>query len=380
MATDAPRHLVLLGAGHAHLQVLVRLARLSRARRAQLRVTLVSPYPLQLYASMLPGFVAGHYTLADCTINLNSLIAASGVEFLQCRATRVDAAARKVEMVLHSNLHSISYDVLSLDTGAVLDRNRVEQVLPGAREHALFLRPLENFAAQWERLCTLPASAAQRMVVVGGGASGVELALALKHRLPQASVSLLSGPQPPAAAYPAGPRKKALRALHAAGIVVLQKTCSSIAADQLTLDDGSTLACDVPLLALGAQAPAWLARSGLTLDGEGFLAVNPWQQSLSHPEVFGAGDVTSRADIRHPKSGVYALEAAQVLAGNLLAAAVGGKLKIHRPPEKTLTLLSCGSQTAIASWGRWSAQGAWVWRWKDRRDQRFVRKYRNIGK
>jgi len=38
-------------------------------------------------------------------------------------------------------------------------------------------------------------------------------------------------------------------------------------------------------------------------------------------------------------------------------------------------LLSCGARRAIASWGNWSAQGRWVWAWKDWSDRRFVARY-----
>jgi hypothetical protein len=50
-------------------------------------------------------------------------------------------------------------------------------------------------------------------------------------------------------------------------------------------------------------------------------------------------------------------------------------LRTHTPQTRTLYLLACGERRAIASWGPWSAEGRWVWRWKDRIDRGFVARY-----
>jgi NADH dehydrogenase FAD-containing subunit len=141
------------------------------------------------------------------------------------------------------------------------------------------------------------------------------------------------------------------------------------------LASGARLACDAPLLAIGAQAPAWLAGSGLALDDAGFLAVNACQQSLSHPHVFAAGDVASRLDAPHPRSGVHAVRAGPALLANLRAALQAQPLVPYTPPARTLNLLACGARYAIASWGNWSFEGRWVWHWKDHIDRKFVARY-----
>ena len=139
--------------------------------------------------------------------------------------------------------------------------------------------------------------------------------------------------------------------------------------------DGTRLPCDAVLLALGAAAPRWLAGSGLALDERGFVATGPTLQSVSHPEVFAAGDVATRTDAPHPKSGVHAVRAGPPLAANLRRWLMGEALRVHTPQARTLYLLSCGERRAIASWGGWSAEGRWVWRWKDHIDRAFVARY-----
>jgi NADH dehydrogenase FAD-containing subunit len=141
------------------------------------------------------------------------------------------------------------------------------------------------------------------------------------------------------------------------------------------LAQGTRVACDAPVIALGAAAAAWLQGSGLALDERGFIATGPTLQSTSHPDVFAAGDVASRADAPHAKSGVYAVRAGPALALNLRRRLAGGALLPHLPQQRTLNLLSCGDRHAIACWGPWSAEGRWVWRWKDRIDRAFIARF-----
>ena len=364
------RRLVLLGGGHAHVHVLQALA---REPLPDADVMLVTPFERQLYSGMVPGLVAGHYTAAQCAIALVPLAAAARVLWLQGAAVGLDAAARRVRL---ADGRSVDYDLLSLDTGAVMDRDR----LPGAREHGLFVRPIEHFVQRLDGLLEQAARRVLDIVVIGGGAAGVELALALRHRLAgsgpeRARVSLVTGGPEPLAGYAAGVVQRMQRVLAVHQITVFRDTCTALAAGAVVLGSGARLACDAAVVATGAEAPAWLAGSGLALDERGFVLTGATLQSRSHPEVFAVGDVATRDDAPHAKSGVYAVRAGPPLASNLRRSLAGGALQPHRPQRRTLNLVSCGDKRAIAAWGGWSAQGRWVWWWKDRIDRGFVARY-----
>ena len=388
--TSGPMHhgikkLLLLGGGHAHVHVLSRLA---QQRPADLDITVVTPYPYQTYSGMVPGLVAGHYSETDCRIPLEPLIRAAGAKWVRARCSGIDAAGRRARLSPAGKSRSqdeilppdLPYHLLSIDTGPVIDRQRLEEDMPGAADNALIVRPIEVFASLWPQVVEQAQERALSVAVIGAGAAGLELLFAAEQCLRTrgaagARFTLITGGVEPAASYPAGLQARVLRRLKRLNITVLRDTCVGLAPGVVKLGSGTELACDVPLIAIGAHAPAWLQGSGLALSESGHVLVNEFQQSTSHPEVFATGDVCARTDRPHPRNGVYAVRAGPPLADNLLAAHEGQPLKPHHPPANTLNLISCGAGHAIASWGPLHAEGGWVWRWKDHIDRAFMARY-----
>ncbi len=349
------KHLVMLGTGHAHIHLLSILA---AQPFAGVQVTLVAPYPNQVYLAMVAGFVAGHYALQDCEIALTPLLKNSGVTWRMHSATGLDAQAKTITL---DDGSVIAYDVLSVNNHPMQDRARIEQMMPGARAHALFLRPTEAFCALWPKVLEFSCDRALRVAVIGGGAAGIELACSVAYCLKGASVTLLAGDTPVAAKYTPTVQARVIKTLRNRHITLIQERAIGVVAGEVSLANGARLACDVPIITLGRHPPMWLKDSDLALDDEGFMALDACLRSTSHPQIFAASQVSTRIDHQ--------------LANNLRAVLAGIEPTACSPHAKTLNFLACDKQSAIASWGNWSAQGRWVWWFKDWIDRRYMKKF-----
>ena len=364
-----PRQLLLLGSGPAHVHVLQTLA---QRPLVGVRVVLVAPQVAQVHANMVPGFVAGHYALDQCAVPLEPLVRRAGVHWLQRSVRHLDTQNQAVLMDDGSRAH---YDWLSINTGPVQQRDHLEQTIPGVREHGLFMRPFEGFAGLWPQVAQMGAKKPLRVTVVGGGSGGFELACAVRQRLPNAAVTLLAGRAGIGDAYPTVVQQRMLHALRKHNITLLQDVATAIDAAQVSLGCGASLASDVSIVSTGAQPPPWLAGSGLQLDGRGRVAVNAFQQSLSHPTVFAVGDICGRTD--QPATGGQAQHGAGATLALNLAHLIGGDapLRAFNLPHNSLKLMYSGKGHAIASWGGYSAEGRWLWWLKNWLDRRQVARY-----
>ena len=366
------KRLVLLGGGHAQLSVLKRLC---TERLVDWEVFLITPYDRQLYSGMLPGWVAGRYTIDQCAISLESLARRAGVTLLKTAAVGLDLERREV---ICADGRRQPFDRVSIDTGPepALDG------LSGVDQNALPLRPIEGFVARWPSVVERwrASASAFDMLIVGGGAGAVELAFAIDWRARQEGathvrVTLLDREAMPLHGAAAAVGKKALALLLKRGIRWQgQSAVKHVAPGHVVLHNDAVVTFDACLIVTGAAAPPWLRLAGLEVDDNGFIRVDRTLRSVSHPEIFAAGDVAAYADPR-PKSGVFAVRAGQVLAINLLASCKGLGLRDWHPQRRALYLISTGDRRAIASWGPWCLDGGWFWRWKDRIDRRFVKLY-----
>ena len=269
---------------------------------------------------------------------------------------------------LHTGFHVI-------DVGSETNLSSLQM----AREKVLPVKPLDGFFEVWPAVMSAARGMrGYRLVVVGGGAAGVELALAANYAFRQsgtdARVDLVACDLLPG--HAAGVRSRVDRALARAHVQVHDQKATGTQ-EGVLLADGTALPADLVLAATGARPSQWLETSGLALDADNYVAVDEFHRSRSHPDVFAAGDVSVRTDVVMARSGVHAVHAGPVLATNLLATLQGGPMRTYSPRRRSLYLLACGPRYAIASWGSLSAEGLWVWRWKDRIDRGFVERFAN---
>ena len=373
--------ILLVGGGHAHVEV---LRRFGMRPEPGVRLTLVAREPLTPYSGMVPGLTAGHYGHDEAHIDLAPLATFAGARLVLGEVHALDPVRREVQV---AGRPSIGFDLASLDIGSEPSTAGIE----GA-EHALAVKPVDRFLEGWSRIETqvIEAGGNFRLLVVGAGAGGVELALSLRHRLrtrlsdgglpphrPQVAIASADDHILPAHARPT--RRRLSRALAADGIKVLTgRRIRAVGPDAAVDDRGRRVPCDAAILVTpGAPAP-WVAAAGLATDRSGFLRVGPTLQSVSDPAILAAGDVADFSPRRLAKAGVYAVRQGPVLAANLRNLANGRPPRPYRPQSRVLALISTGRKRAVVSWGGLSLSGGWAWRWKDRIDRRWIAKYRDL--
>lgn len=369
------RDLVFVGGGHAHVLVLRTLA---MEPIAGLRITLISPASHTPYSGMLPGLLAGHYRFEETHIDLARLCQWAGVRFLQAQVTALDPVNKLLEL---ADRPALQYDLLSIDIGSQPELDSV----PGARAHAVAVKPVAGLWQRWQQvesqLTGVSASNGRRLGVVGGGAGSIELVLAMAHVLRgrEISLDLWCGAPDILEGYNRGARGAVMQALIRSGVSVHRDSrVVEVEPSVLVLEDGSRHAYDDLFWCTGASAAAWVARSGLDCDPRGFLEVRDTLQSMNDDDVFAAGDIATQVAHPRPKAGVYAVRQGPVLAHNLRARLLGKPLHEYRPQRRFLSLVSLGERRATADKRAFHATGAWVWRWKDRIDRRFMNRFEDL--
>ena len=364
------KHLLLVGAGHAHVEV---LRAFGRRPVAGVRITVLTRDAQTLYSGMLPGVVAGAYARAEAEIELASLAGFARASLIVDEACGLDVAGRQVR---RAGGPAIGYDLVSLDIGSTPAGGDAAPAVP--------VKPIGGFLDRYADLRARVASGrSRRIVLVGGGAGGVELMLALERGLrgvpagSAVSFTLVAG-ETLLGSFPPAMRARLGATLGRRGIAVLAGA-RAVAVDGrgVTLADGRRIAADEVLWATEASPAPWIARSGLACDQAGFLSVDATLRACGRNDVFAAGDMVAFAAGGVARSGVYAVRAGPVLAGNLRAALTGAPLLPWRPQRRALAILSTADGSAVAAYGGISVEGRLAWWLKDRIDRRFIRRYRN---
>jgi selenide, water dikinase len=371
--------LVLVGGGHSHAIV---LRMWGMQPLPGIRLTLLTDNSETPYSGMLPGHVAGFYSREDCHIDLRSLCQFAGAQLLIDRAVGLDLTNQRL---LCAQRPPIAFDALSIDIGST------PQIpdLPDGIGQSITAKPVPQFLQWWDRVCdrlTQPVGLRTQpftLAIIGGGAGGVELALTMHHRLQQMSypftLHLLHRTAELLPRHNAWVRRYLQQLLLDRG-VQLHRSEQVIATPrgQVICASGLTIACDETVWVTQATAPSWLRAAGLAVTPVGFVQVNDYLQSISHPQVFAAGDVATMVNYDRPKAGVFAVRQGRPLFKNLQAALQGKPLQAYHPQAQWLSLIGTADGSAVATRGFWGGQSRLLWRWKDHIDRAFMRRFNQL--
>lgn len=376
------RDIVLIGGGHSHVGVLKRFA---MNPVPGVRLTLICRDTHTPYSGMLPGYVAGHYTYDEVHIDLSRLAEFAGARFYRDEAIGIN---RENKRVVCRGRPDVPYDLLSINIGSSPRVNDVD----GASEHAVPVKPITGFNNRWLALLSRIENHEGPLTisVVGAGAGGVELLLAMQFRLRKELKQ--RGKDPDQLHFHLFDAADRILPTHNDKVrAVFEKTLAErgvqlhlgspvhkVQDGLLLTESGKSLQTDEVLWVTRAGGPEWLKDTGLALDDGLFIRVRDTLQAENDDNIFAAGDIANVLNHPREKAGVFAVRQGPPLADNLKRVALGKSAKDFRPQKNWLALISTGDKYAIASRGNLELDGAAVWRWKDWIDRRFMKKFNDL--
>ena len=375
-------HIVLLGGGHSHVEVLRQFGMRPDPR---VRLTLIAKELHAPYSGMLPGLVSGYYGYYESHIDLLPLCHFANCRLIHAEVKGVDLANRRV---LCKDRPDVPFDLLSVNVGSAPSLDEVRR----AEKYAIPVKPVERLLDGWVDIVARVNDRPNdfRIVTVGGGAGGVELTLNMQHflhnfldkkgaRREGLSFTIVSDTENVLPQQNSGIQRRLQRILDEHGIAVhANSRVVKVDGDRVRCDSGLVLPYDALVWVTGAAPFAWIAETGLATDERGFIATDEFLRSTSHDSVFAVGDTATIVTSPRPKSGVFAVRQGPYLAENLRRAAHGRPLKRFTPQKQFLSLIGTGDDYAVGSRGRWSFEGRWAWRLKKWIDRRWMRKYNGL--
>ena len=375
--------IVLLGAGHTNAHVL-RMWKMKPIENAQL--VCVSNHPIATYSGMMPGVLAGQYSVPEMEIDLVRFCASAGVRLVLGNVTGIDREQRELQF---ADRPPLAYEFLSVGVGS---RPTIKGVEVKDDSKLVAVKPMQTFL---ERLqahlrTTAKSPTKPRIAIVGGGIGSIEIAFCLHRRIKdnpeslglsagqQVEITLLTGAKRVGAGLIDSTQDRVKAAFDLHGLK--QQTGSrvkTIDGQQLQLANGTSHDFDLIIWATSAVAPELLSVFDLDVDDRGFLKTRPTLQTISDDNIFVVGDSGTMVDFDLPKAGVFAVRQGPVLWDNLQRAVWNRKLTSYQPQRSFLKLINTADGKTIAERGNRSFYAGWCWYLKNRIDKKFMRMYQD---
>jgi len=356
--------IVLVGGGHSHLYCLLNAVN----RSNNLNIILISPSVYQYYSGMFSGFAEGIYQLNDIRINLEKLCQKASITFIQSKVNKINPMENKVYC---ESGQAFEYDVISFDIGSMI--KPIEQA--GQNQT---IKPNYRFVEQ-----ILNFRNGQKPVIIGGGASGVELALSVlawrKHRFENPEVTIVSR-SPILSSFHRNVQRSIIQIVKHKGLKIVENEDVVKINKEFVLTSNEQKIPYTNLLTLtGPKADVIFRQSDLPTDQEGFLMVNNKLQCINHPNIFGAGDCIHFSSNGLPKNGVYAVRQGPILWKNIMRYLNEKDLYPFKPQKRYISILSTGNKEGLFTYDSFYYYGKMAWKLKNFIDTRFIQKFNHLN-
>ena len=323
----------IIGGGFGGLYTALRLSEFPWENEQKPEIILIDKSDRFLFSPLLYELVTEEMQSWEVAPPFEELLANTGIVFHQARVTNIDINAKQVSL---NNDLVIDYDTLVVSTGG---KTPVDTV-PGAKEHALPFRTLEHAYQLKEKLRLLEASQPEkiRVVVVGGGYSGVELACKLSDRLGEiGKIRIVDRGEKILKDSLEFNRQAALKALEQRQIWLdLETEVDQVEADLISLTykgKTDTIPVDLVMWTVGNQVSKLIQNLPLQKNSKGLLKIKPTLQVADQDDIYALGDVAECYDTDGnllPPTAQVAFQQSDYCAWNLWASATNRPLLSFR--------------------------------------------------
>lgn len=273
---------VILGAGYAGLLSAFRLAGKNKAQ--QMRITLVNGADHFVERIRLHQLAAGQpqpkRPLAD-------MLKGTGVAFVQGWVTEIRPYANEVQVQTAAGVTQLHYDYLIYALGSTIDTNLIR----GVADYAYSLANEESSLALQARLAQLKPNG--RVLVIGGGLTGIELTTEIAESYPQLDVSLVTSGR-------LGENLSAKAEAHLLSVfkklditLVDQTPIAEMTAAEAHTADGRTISFDVCIWAGAFTVPPLAREAGLLVNTQGQIRVDGYLRAANYPNIYAVGDAAA---------------------------------------------------------------------------------------
>lgn len=365
------KKILLLGAGHAHIQVLHQLASMDRSC---FDLTLISDQMHSSYSGMIPSYLAGRYDQKQLQFDLQKICDRFNYTFSQGEVITVDALNNKVQV---SNGAEYQYDICSINIG-IKPQGIPIDLASNSEPNVIYLKPISELITQWNRIIQdnfQPAS----LTIIGGGAAAFEIAVACRLRFNslKVHVRLITGHSKLLSIESPRAQKLARQSLLRLNIQVIEGVrVEKIENKNIVLSNGDILERQFCLIATSAEAPQLFRKSQLPASESGFVRVDQNLNVIGYKNLFAAGDCCEVLSHHLPKAGVYAVREGPILTKNIAALLEGSsQLTAFMPQPSFLKILITGNNQALLMYKNFSVYGWLPWRLKDYIDRNFMARF-----
>lgn len=363
------KKILLLGAGHAHIQILHLLAHVDRSL---FELTLISNHMYSSYSGMIPGYLAGQYEKSELQFDLQKICDRYDYTFVLGEAILLQASENNLQ-ISDGTIHK--YDICSINIGI---KPKNIPCADNSQTGLIYLKPISELLSIWDQILASHLKPS-RLTIIGGGAAAFEIAVACRLRFSDLNiqVQIISGKNKLLHEENKRTQNQARQSLKKLHVEIIEGVhVEKILPDQLLLSDGRLLPRQLCLVGTSAEAPQIFRDSQLPINLSGFIQVDEYLNVIGLRNIFATGDCSHFTVQPLPKAGVYAVREGPILAKNIISLLENKKnLVAYIPQPHFLKILVSGKDQAIATYKNLTFHGWLAWRLKKFIDKTFMSKF-----